>query len=144
MKNLFYSYLISISLFSMKIYSQGTSYPVPPKTNELLFYIQRNHNTNTIVYDAQYDKNGKLNENNPIVVYWIRYEEDGQKIPLRNVEKRFAYGVKWHKTDSPDKYMIALVADKNHEFLLEQTKPFHSVITTTINHKKSILDHIYI
>lgn len=43
-------------------------YTVPPKTKKLLFYIQRNHNRNTIVYDAIFDKSGNLDKN-PINVY---------------------------------------------------------------------------
>ncbi len=123
----------------------NNKYPVPPKTSKLLFYIQRNHNENTIVYDANYEKSGKLNENDPIHVYWIRYQEHGQTMPLRTVERLFAYGVKTSKIKGvQNEYRVYLVATDIREFLLKQTAPFKAVIFTKINNKEARLDHIYI
>lgn len=53
-----------------------------------LFYIQRNHNKNTVVYDANYKATGLLDQNKPINVYWIRYEEGGRSMELRAIEKK--------------------------------------------------------
>jgi len=121
------------------------SYPVPPKTNKLLFYIQRNHNKNTIVYDANFDKNGQLNAEKPIDVYWLRYEEDGRRMELRKIEQLFAYGVICKKSDSiRGAYQVHLVADQSHNFLLRQTGPLKAIITTAINHTQAQLEHMYI
>ncbi len=128
----------------MVVFSQNEKYPIPPKTNTLLFYIQRNHNSNTIIYDAKYDKHGNLDKDEPIVVYWRRYDEQGQKMELRNIEKRYAYGVDWEKVEYKKMYSIKLVADKKHKFWLKQLSPFKSVIITEINKELSVLDHIYI
>jgi len=128
----------------MVMFSQNEKYAIPPKTDTLLFYIQRNHNTNTIIYDAKYEENGTLDKDEPIIVYWIRYDEQGQKMELRTVEKWYAYGVDWKKIEHKKKYSIKLVADKEHKFWLQQLAPYKSVIITEINKKRSILDHIYI
>ena len=120
-------------------------YPVPLKNDKMLFYIQRNHNKNTIVYDANFDENGNLNKENPISVYWIRYEEQGQKMELRTIEKWYAYGVKCEKVKDKEKYYrVKLVADEEHSFWLSQEAPFKAVVYANINNRFSILDHLYI
>lgn len=120
-------------------------YPIPPKTKERLFYIQRNHNSNTIVYDANFDEKGNLNVINPIDVYWIRYEEDGRKMDLRRIEKWYAYGVKCSKSKSEANfYNVKLVANKKKDFQLLQKKPFEAKIHTLIDNKQSYMEHMYI
>ncbi len=134
----------SILLLSFGIYS-AENYPVPAKNNKLLFYIQRNHNKNTIVYDANFDKNGVLDENNPVHVYWIRYEEQGQKMELRTIEKWYAYGVNNEKVGNRKGYFrLKLVANEGHKFWLKQEAPFKAGVYTTIDNKMSLLDHMYI
>jgi len=138
------SILLIIMIFPMVVFSQNEKYPIPPKTDTLLFYIQRNHNSNTIIYDAKYDENGNLDKTEPIIVYWRRYDEQGQKMELRTIEKWHAYGVEWEKSENIEIYNIELVADKKHKFWLQQLAPYKSVIITEINKKRSILNHIYI
>ena len=138
------SILFITIIFPMVVFSQNEKYPIPPKTNILLFYIQRNHNANSIIYDAKYDKHGNLDKDEPIVVYWRRYDEQGQKMELRTVEKWYAYGVEWKKVEYKKMYNIKLVADKEHKFWLQQIAPYKSVIIVEINNELSILDHIYI
>jgi hypothetical protein len=132
-------------IFSAGLTHSDKKYPVPPRTSRLLFYIQRNHNENTIVYDANFEKTGKLNKSNPIHVYWIRYQEHGQEMPLRTVERLFAYGVKTSKIEGvQNEYRVYLVATDIRKFLLKQTAPFKAAIFTKINGREALLDHIYI
>ena len=138
------SILFIAMIFPLGLFPQNEKYMVPPKTDTLLFYIQRNHNANTIIYDAKYDDDGNLDKNEPIIVYWRRYDEQGQKMQLRTIEKWYAYGVDWEKVEHKKKYNIELIADKEHKFWLQQLAPYKSVIITEINKKRSILDHIYI
>ena len=139
-----YNILFIIMAFPSILLSQNEEYPIPKKTDTLLFYIQRNHNSNTIIYDAKYKTNGDLNEKEPIIVYWRRYDEQGQKMQLRTVEKWYAYGVDWKKIDDKKLYNIELVADKKHKFWLKQLAKHKSAIITEINKTPSILEHIYI
>ncbi|MCF6243242.1 MAG: DUF4833 domain-containing protein [Bacteroidales bacterium] len=136
-------YIIALLLIHSLTFGQSKKYPVPPETDKLLFYIQRNHNANTIVYDANFDKTGKLNKDKPIDVYWLRYEEQGQKMELRSIEKWYAYGVDCKKT-KPNTFDVKLVADKARKFTLVQTKSFKAVLITQINNKEAILNHMYI
>ncbi len=136
--------LLLLVVFPTFVFSQNEKYPIPKKTNTLLFYIQRNLNANTIIYEAKFDKKGNLDKNEPIIVYWRRYDEQGQKMELRLTDKWYAYGLDWSKTDSDSIYKIELVADKERKFWLKQIAPFKAVLTTKINAKLSVLDHIYI
>ncbi len=122
-----------------------TKYPIPSKTVERLFYIQRNLNKNTIVYDANFDNDGNLIDKNPINVYWIRYEEDGRKMELRNIEKLFAYGVKCKADRNIDKkFNVKLVAYNKRELILIQHEPFKASINMLIDNKLSELGYMYI
>ncbi len=125
--------------------TEPNEYPIPPDKRERLFYIQRNHNRNTIVYDANFDEQGNLNHKKPIDVYWIRYEEDGRRMELREIEKIFAYGVKCVEKNQPDsQFRVKIVAAEDRKFQLIQKNPFVADIHTSINKKPSILEHLYI
>jgi len=131
--------------FSLSLKEEGEKYSVPSKSRKSLFYIQRNHNRNTIVYDANFDKSGQLNKEEPIHVYWIRYEERGQKMELRTIEKWYAYGVKASKIKNNNKeFKINLVASSKKEFLLKEENSFKAAVYTTINGKQAKLEHLYI
>lgn len=120
-----------------------TGYPVPSKTSNSLFYIQRNHNKNTIVYDANFDKNGNLNQKKPINVYWIRFEEESQKMELRSLEKWMVFGVSSKRINDKHEYEIHLSASDKIELYLKQIAPFKAEIYTKIHDESIKLDHIY-
>ena len=61
MKNLL---IICSILFSFVVNAQQ-GYPVPPKSENRLFYIQHNDNKNTFVYDALFSSKGILDDDNP-------------------------------------------------------------------------------
>ena len=70
------------------------SFPTPPAAPQRLFFVQRTPNTNTIVYDANTIENGtKFDPKQPIRVYWLRYDEQGQVAPLSYLQRTMAYGV---------------------------------------------------
>lgn len=121
------------------------NYPIPTKTQELMFYIQRNHNSNTIVYEAHFDENGMLDTEEPLLVSWIRYDEQGQRMELRTIEKWYAYGLKSKKVKEKEGvYEIALVAYKDRVLQLVQTAPYKAQITMRVENQDCQLDHIYI
>jgi Domain of unknown function (DUF4833) len=68
-------------------------FPVPNEPN-MLFYIQRSVNSNTVIYAANRDSNGSIDPTAPIVAYWRWYNVDGHKKPLNFIERMMAYGVK--------------------------------------------------
>ncbi|MDF2193406.1 DUF4833 domain-containing protein [Paraflavitalea sp. CAU 1676] len=93
-------------------------FPVPPVNDRQLFYLQRTSNTNTIVYELNY-KDGKLNERNPLHVYWIRYTEQGQKAELSWIQRVFAYGIK-AKLLGDSSYQVTLVSYAGYKMSLRK------------------------
>ncbi len=135
--------ILTFTVYSNHIlYSQN--YPIPPKTDKRLFYIQRNHNSNTIIYDANYNSSGQLISDKPVDVYWLRYDEDGRRMELRTIEKKFAYGVKSKKLGKPNQYELELVAYDKRKLLLKKTSDNKFVAYMKIGGTMSILDHLYI
>src|SRR5579871_125886 len=67
-------------------------FPVPNEPN-MLFYVQRSVNANTVVYTAHLDGQGLPAAENPIDVYWRWYNVDGHRKPLNFIEREMAYGV---------------------------------------------------
>ncbi len=144
MKIFFAIILFSLSNTLFAANGNERKYPVPRKTKNRLFYIQRNHNSNTIVYDANFDARGTLLHENPVKVYWIRFEEQGQTMELRTIEKILAYGVKCIPVNGKNNvYDVNLVATDKRHFTLKQTSPFKAAVFMKINGKEAILDHIY-
>ncbi len=63
-------------------------YPVPDDSN-LLFYVQRSVNANTVVYAAN-----PGDAKTPVVAFWRWFNVDGKKKDLNFIERMMAYGVK--------------------------------------------------
>jgi len=59
-----------------------------------LFHIERNKNANIVVYDALADADGNLIKKDPVIVYWLKLAEDGERKKLKSIERRMAYGFK--------------------------------------------------
>ena len=122
-------YLLLLLLFALNMLQAQTAdgtavvYPVPPANKNMLFYIQRTHNINTIVYELNYNKDSSLNETEPVKVYWIRYADHGEVLPLTSVQKTFAYGVSAALMDKEKKsYKLKLTAYDKREIYLMKTK----------------------
>lgn len=82
-----------------------------PKSKDLLFFLQRTPDANTVIYELNYKSDGSINQEDPVKGSWIRYEEQGKYQDLTGVEKKFAYGVKC-KALGNDQFEIRLVAYK--------------------------------
>jgi hypothetical protein len=75
-------------------------YPVPSEPN-MLFYIQRSVNSNTVIYAAKLDAHGRLDTRSPVDAYWRWYNVDGHKKPLNFIERMMAYGINSVEQSSP-------------------------------------------
>jgi hypothetical protein len=96
-----YHKLVTIVVAAFLLYTNeslaGTavdSFPVPKPNPKQLFYLQRTTNSNTIICDLNTDAKGQLIKDNPVHVYWIRYDEGGEKKELSYIQETFAYGIK--------------------------------------------------
>ncbi len=120
-------------------------YPKPEVSKTLLFYIQRSHNTNTVIYEANFDDTGMLNPDKPINIHWVLYEKEGRVEPLTYLENNFAFGVK-HKAlkNTKNKYSIQLVSYKKLKLQLIQTEPFQAKIVHVNNDSIPKLHHVFV
>lgn len=118
------------------------TFPVPRFNAKTQFYVQRTPNTNTIMYELNM-KNGELNEDNPIHVYWIRYTEGGGTKELSYIQRKFAYGVKTVKI-ADEKFKLLFAAyDKIPFYLMKSTAGiYHTYVE--LDGKMVVLKRLYI
>lgn len=133
---------LSIIVFGAGSLHGQQKLPVPAGNNKQLFYLQRTANTNTIVYELNYDKD-VLNEDDPVHVFWIRYDEQGQKAELNFFQRKFAYGIKTEFI-SKDKYHLQLVSYKKFPMMLMKGTDNKYNVYATINQKQVILNCIFV
>lgn len=137
-KNTFFSLLILLSVFA----KAQDKFPVPADNPKQMFYLQRTSNTNTIVYELNY-KNGVLDQEDPIHVFWIRYGEKGQKEELNFIQRKFAYGLKANFI-SHDKFKLNFVSYKKYVMYLMKGSDNKYNVYANINQKHAILDRIFV
>jgi hypothetical protein len=128
---------------SRKVKLKTLTFPVPAVSNKL-FYIQRDPNTNTIIYDLNVDNKGQLDADNPVHPYWIKYNEKGQKEELNFIQRKFAYGVVTKPMDN-GKFDVRLVSYKKYPLSLMKSatdNKYH--IYATIGKKEVILNRIFV
>ena len=123
-KKTFLSFMIIILLPSQLSYAQNpvaqSALPTP-KGGNLLFFLQRDPDTNTVVYELNYNNDGTLQQTNPIKGSWIRYEEGQKSKELTAIEKKFAYGIQ-SKMIGEDVFEIRLVAYKKMPMYLKRSQ----------------------
>jgi hypothetical protein len=134
--------LLIINCFTVYRVVGQDKFPVPPGTPNQLFYLQRTANSNTIVCELNY-KGNTLDVDEPVHVYWLRYEDKGQKEELNFVQKKFAYGIK-STFISKDKYEINFVSYKKYPMLLMKGPNNKFNVYGTINQKQAIVNRIFV
>ncbi len=107
-----------------------------------LFHIERNKNANIVVYDVHVQPNGKLREEDPVEVYWLKLAEGGERKKLKRIERRMAYGFKVRDRQG-DRLMLDMKADIDREIFVEAVEDtFRALID--IDGRRAILTRIYI
>ena len=121
-------------------------YPVPPTTENSLFYLQRSKNTNAIVYDLNRLPDGTPDPENPIHIYWIRYASDSTKEELSYIQQKYAFGINSRPyKGQKNAYVVQFVSyDKKNFYLLPTSTPKKYAAYTTINGKLSELKKVFI
>jgi len=116
-----FSNLFAQNLDSENNYSNSTAatynLPVPPKNERSLFYIQKSTNPNTIIYEGNLLPNGELDPDDPIKIFWIRYQEEGQIKKLSFFQKKMAYGIKT-KLGKDGRHRVRLVSFKDRDIIV--------------------------
>ena len=105
------SLVVVLTGFSAKVDCSSTDFPVPPHSKKSLFYIHRNLNNHSVVYEVNTLKDGSIDSENPFKIYWIREGEKQKYRELNYMERTFAYGLKT-VTLGNGKYRGTFVAKK--------------------------------
>jgi hypothetical protein len=66
--------------------------PTGPNEPNMLFYLQRSTNANTIIYAANILKPGQIDPKTPLDIFWRVYAGDGHRSGLTFIERTMAYG----------------------------------------------------
>jgi hypothetical protein len=117
-------------------------FPPPPENVGRLFYMHRTSNSNTLIYELN-TKNGQLDQDNPMHVYWIRNAESGQKEELNYIQRKFAYGLITKKLNN-DEYDVRFVSYKKFPLRLMKANDGKYHIFANFEQKQMILNRIFI
>ncbi len=120
------------------------NFPTPKNIDNMLFYIQRDPNTNTAVYALNYQENGKINKSNPIKAYWIRYAEKGEQKDFSYIQRKFAYGIE-SKTLNNEEFEFQFVSYKKFPLTLKKMdsdQKYH--VFASVNQKRIQVEKIFV
>lgn len=123
--------------------SDPDTFPVPSNVSGLLFYIQRDPNTNTIVYELNVDDRGKVSDKQPVHTFWIRYPEGGMRKDLNYLQRKFAYGINSRSIGNGN-YELRSVAYSKLPLLLRRDVKNQYHVYADINNKKCVLSRVFI
>jgi len=119
------------------------TFPIPVDKPERLFYIQRDKNADTVVYDALLSTEGQLDSKKPIDVYWIQYTKDQSRNELNFIQRTIGYGVKT-KVQNDGSYLVQFAASDRKTFTVQQDDTGKIYAKTTINDIPAKLEKIYV
>lgn len=106
-----------------------------------LFFISRNLNKNIIVYDVQ-QKNGTLDLDDPIHVYWYNQEKNPVTTnELSFIQRKLAYGYSVASKGSNEVYVKLKAYGKRKIHICKQKGEWVALVT--INGKECVLTEIY-
>jgi hypothetical protein len=139
------SLILNILTFFTAFYAEPENYPVPEKSSRHLFYIQRMVNSNTVVYEANFDEEGFLDTQRPVHVFWVDFEDGAKISELNLLEKRFAYGVKFKALNSTGSvFELKLAAYDKISLRLKWICPFKAAVFMPSGDSELPVDHAFI
>lgn len=113
--------LVIVVLLSQSGLAQAVNVLPTPRTENMLFFLQRDPDANTVIYELNFGTDGKLDPQKPVKASWIRYAEDGKCRNLTGIENKFAYGVKC-KALGNEEFEIRLAAYKKMPLYLKRSE----------------------
>ena len=132
-------YLLNFSFMNAQ---QDTILPAPCGNPNQLFYLQRTPDANTVVYELNI-KNGELDAAEPVHAFWIRYSDNGQRVELNSLQRKFAYGIT-SKALSAELYELKFVSNKQRMMYLKKGVDQKYYVYTMINQKQAILTRVFL
>lgn len=107
------------------------------------FRIERSKDANQIFYDINITSENKLNQENPIKIYWVKHTNKGKIESLTWIQQKYAYGLKYLKK-SETGAVFQFVSYSKRSFLI--TKDITGVynVITTVKDQPVQVDRIFI
>jgi len=129
--------------FKGKEKTSTDTFPTPKGISNMLFYVQRTPNTNTVIYELNVNEKNQLDKDDPVNIFWIRYANNKERADLSYIQRVYAYGLKT-KDLGNSSYELRFVAYKKLPFYLvrSQDKQYH--VYATIKKKRVVLTRIFI
>lgn len=119
-------------------------FPTPKGIKNQLFYLQRDPNTNTIICELNVNAKGEVDRTDPIKVYWVRYDDNGEQKDLSYIQRKFAYGIQ-AKEIGKDQFELRFVSHKKIPlYLLKSAEDQKFHVYVTVNNKKIELSKIFV
>ena len=112
-------------------------------TSHPLFHIARSKNANIVQYDAQVAADGKLYKKEPVVGYWIRLNEQGQKQELNWIQRTFAFGFDAKPDKNRESALLKMKADVGEDIKIIRVGDQYRA-TITIDGAPSYFKKMYI
>ena len=112
-------------------------------TSHPLFHIERSKNANIVQYDAQVTADGKLYKKQPVVGYWIRLSEQGQKKELSWLQRAFAFGFDVELDKDREAALLNMKADVGEAIKIVREGDQYRA-TITIDGEPSYFEKMYI
>ncbi|HWA34415.1 MAG TPA: DUF4833 domain-containing protein [Cyclobacteriaceae bacterium] len=136
-------FVVWLSLIAAPGYGQQIlDFPVPTGVTNMLFYLQRTPNTNTVIYEINM-KDGVLDSVEPVHIFWIRYADKGQREELTEIQRNLAYGLVMKKI-RPEEFELRFHAKKEHVFILKKGNDERYHVFVSINNKSAVLEKIFL
>lgn len=121
------------------------NYPIPEKNDAHLFYIQRITNSNTVIYEANFDEKGMLDKKKPIIIYWRMYENDAEIEGLRFMERELVFGLNLEElSNSEYAYRVQLKATSEQYIYIKQTEPYKCQAYVKLDSGDTLLERIFV
>jgi len=120
-----------------------TDYPVPASSDDLLFYIQRNTNKNTVVYNLNRNNLGHIHQDFPMKVSWINYSDGGETMELNYIQNKFAYGYHSSKINN-ETFEFHFVYYEVLRFFIGKQESGKTKAMVKMNNEISILNNVYV
>lgn len=70
---------VSVIVLLLTVMLLGDSYLIAQAVTKNLFKIERNKNTNIVMYDVILSDDGSIDKTHPIDAYWLMNATDGQR-----------------------------------------------------------------
>jgi hypothetical protein len=134
----------TLLIINLHVTQAQTSYPLPQKTDKMLFYLQRSFNKNTIIFESEILSDNKLNSERPVKMYWIRYEEDGRIAELSFIQRKI-FGLKCTSIDeTKSSFLLVNSRFSRLEIIVKKSITGNYRAYSEINNQLTELESVFI